>query len=45
MAISKHIAIKCGKANQAFVKCKQSDKNPESCLAEGEKVKHCVIDL
>lgn len=45
MAISKHIAIQCGKENQDFVGCKRRDANPENCLKEGEKVTRCVIDL
>lgn len=45
MAISKHIAIKCGKQNKAFADCKLRDQNPSACLGEGEKVTRCVVDL
>lgn len=45
MAISKHVAVRCGKVNRAYMHCKDKDANPESCLAEGDAVTSCVVDL
>ena len=45
MSTSKHIAIRCGKANKAYLDCKRRDKDPEACLSQGDGVTRCVIDL
>ena len=45
MSISKHIAIRCSKINRAYIDCKAKDADPAKCLAEGDAVTGCVIDL
>jgi NADH dehydrogenase (ubiquinone) 1 alpha subcomplex subunit 8 len=45
MSISKHIAVRCSKVNRAYINCKEADANPEKCLAQGDAVTGCVIDL
>ena len=45
MSLSKHIAVRCAKINRAYMACKDKDANPEACLAEGDSVTSCVIDL
>jgi NADH dehydrogenase (ubiquinone) 1 alpha subcomplex subunit 8 len=45
MSLSKHIAVRCSKVNKAYMQCKDKDANPEKCLAEGDAVTSCVIDL
>lgn len=45
MSLSKHIAVRCSKVNKAYMACKDGDANPESCLAQGDAVTSCVIDL
>ena len=45
MSISKHVAVRCAKVNKAFMECKAGDANPEKCLAAGDAVTACVIDL
>eukprot|EP00884_Botryococcus_braunii_P003281 jgi/Botrbrau1/12954/Bobra.154_2s0014.1 len=44
-SVANHIPFRCSKENKAFVECKKKDKNPQTCLAEGERLTHCVIDL
>ncbi|PRW57307.1 NADH dehydrogenase [ubiquinone] 1 alpha subcomplex subunit 8-B-like [Chlorella sorokiniana] len=45
MSLSKHIAVRCSKVNKAYMDCKANDANPEKCLAQGDAVTSCVIDL
>ena len=45
MASSKHIAIRCGRVNKTYLECKRRDKDPQACLAQGDGVTRCVIDL
>lgn len=45
MSLSKHIAVRCSKINKAYLECKGQDQNPEACLAQGDAVSGCVIDL
>lgn len=45
MSIAKHIAIRCHDQNVAFMQCKKADRNPETCLKEGNAVSGCVIDI
>ena len=44
MSISKHLATKCSKQSKDYIECKRRDKNPESCLKEGDTVTACAID-
>lgn len=44
MSISKHLATKCNKQSRDYIECKRRDKNPESCLKEGDTVTACAID-
>ncbi|KAI3438308.1 hypothetical protein D9Q98_000742 [Chlorella vulgaris] len=45
MSLSKHIAVRCAKVNREYMSCKNADANPETCLAQGDAVTSCVIDL
>ena len=45
MSISKHVAVRCSKVNKAFMECKSKDASPDACLAAGDAVTACVIDL
>ena len=45
MSTSKHIAIRCGKANKAYLDCKRRDKDPQACLSQGDGVTLCGIDM
>lgn len=45
MSASKLIAIECGAPSRAYMACKKRDANPETCLAEGDAVTGCVINL
>ncbi len=44
-SIAKHVSARCSKENREFIKCKKKDKNPETCLKEGDAVTQCAIDL
>ena len=44
MSISKHLATKCNKQSKDYIECKRRDKNPESCIREGDTVTACAID-
>ena len=44
MSISKHLAVKCSKQSKDYIECKRRDKNPESCLKEGDTVTSCGIE-
>ena len=44
MSISKHLAVKCSKQSKDYIECKRRDKNPESCLKEGDTVTSCAIE-
>lgn len=44
-AVSKHVAIRCSKVNKAFMACKNEHSNPADCLAQGDEVTSCVVDL
>ena len=45
MSTAKHIAVRCGKANKAYLDCKKSDRDPAACLSQGDGVTRCVIDM
>ncbi len=45
MSLSKHIAVRCAKVNREYMKCKDKDANPQTCLQQGDAVTSCVIDL
>ena len=45
MSTSKHIAVRCGKENKAFLECKKKDRDPTACLSQGDTVTRCVIDM
>lgn len=45
MSVSKHIALRCSKINKAYLACKDKNADPSKCLAEGDAVTGCVIDL
>ena len=44
-AIHKHIAVRCHKCNEAWLKCKQEHRDPKHCLDTGKEVLTCVNDL
>jgi NADH dehydrogenase (ubiquinone) 1 alpha subcomplex subunit 8 len=44
MSISKHLAARCSKQSKAFIECKRMDKNPETCLKQGDEVTACAIE-
>jgi NADH dehydrogenase (ubiquinone) 1 alpha subcomplex subunit 8 len=45
LAVSRQIASTCAAQNRAFLDCKRRDKNPETCLKQGDEVTSCVIGL
>jgi hypothetical protein len=44
-AVHKHVALRCARVNSAFMACKAADNNPAACLAPGEAVTSCVVEL
>ena len=44
-AASHLIGRECAGPNKQFLLCKKADPNPAACLASGEKVTSCAVDL
>lgn len=44
-AAAKEIGAHCASENDAFLRCKANDENPEVCLAEGERVQTCALGV
>lgn len=44
-AAAKEIGAHCATENDAFLRCKANDENPEVCLAEGERVQTCALGV
>lgn len=44
-AAARELARVCGRVNADFLACKAKDENPAACLAEGERVQRCSLNL
>lgn len=45
MVAARIIGSECYESNKRFLECKSEDKNPQTCLASGEKVAGCVFKV
>ncbi|GAB0494777.1 hypothetical protein MMPV_006073 [Pyropia vietnamensis] len=44
-AAARELSRVCGRVNADYLACKARDENPAACLAEGERVQRCSLNL